>query len=361
MIEKQFKASFGVLILVVLLGCCLLLLTFLPAYLPDWFMTSYELKIYPLWQQFWGYIHLSDGKWVIADFFWPALFALLLVRLLWLCRKVSWWFWPVRAGLEILLWSGILALLFMFSWGLNYHKPSLYDQYVAELDTTELSPADWVVAIQQTRSSRPQGLGDICLMPPLPKNVRDFQPAEIVNEWLQDYQLPTVPVDVVKVSRWSSVYSRLAVAGVFTPITGEATISSHNFALVQPFIKAHEFVHWAGYAYEQDADLIAYLALWQAQDPWVTYAGWLQWWYSMRVAHDFQQLLGDQVEHDLECYALWQSHKVRWSIRRLLWKVYDSHLKAQGIEQGISSYNLGEAAALKVFLARRRQDFPGGQ
>ena len=353
MIQKQFKASLGILVLVIVLAGCLAVLTFLPGHLPDWFMESYGQKIYPLWQHLWGYIHPSSISWIMADMLWPALFILLVFRLLWLFRKVSWWFWPVRAGLEILLWFGVFGLLFMFTWGLNYHKPSLYGQFVAGLDSTELSPTDWVFAIQQTKSTRSEELGDICMAPPLPRNERDFQPATVVNEWLQDNHLPTVPNEVVKVSRWTPLYSRLSVAGMFTPITGEATVSGSNFALVQPFIKAHEFAHWAGYAYEQDADLIAYLALWQAQDPWIVYAGWLQWWYSIHAPDNFHQLLGDQVVRDLDCYAQWQAGKVRWSMRRLLWKAYDSHLKAQGIEQGISSYNMGEAAALKVFLAHR--------
>ncbi|WP_428242559.1 DUF3810 family protein [Gynuella sp.] len=351
MVQNPFRASLGVLLTVVCLGICLICLLYLPAYLPAWFMDTYSRRVYPFWQYVWGELH-PNSRWLLADFLWPTTALLFLVRLIWLGFRYVWWFWPFRAVLEVLLWAGVLTLLFMVSWGLNYHKPSLYHQYVSELDSTKLSPVDWIFAIQQSRAARPAEISDTC-KDKLSYSLVAFQPETVVNQWLGNKGLPEAPDIAVKTSLWSPVYTRLSIAGMFTPITGEATISNSIFVMVQPFTKAHEFAHWAGYAFEQDADLIAYMALWQAEDPWIVYAGWLQWWHSIGAPEEYRILLGKEVNQDLDCYSRWQANKPRWRFQHLFWQAYDKQLKAQGIVEGIASYRLGEAVALKALRAAR--------
>ena len=61
--------------------------------------------------------------------------------------------------------------------------------------------------------------------------------------------------------------------------------------------------------------------------------------------------LPPELSVDMQCYSDYVRNQPRWDISKVLWKIYDSHLKNQGIEEGIHSYKLGETIALTSYQA----------
>jgi hypothetical protein len=119
--------------------------------------------------------------------------------------------------------------------------------------------------------------------------------------------------------------------------------------MAQPFIQLHEYAHFAGYALEQDADIIAYWSGWLSPDPVWQYSAWLEFWMSVKAPSEVYQQLSNAIIDDMKCYQDFLTSQPRWSINTLAWKVYEVHLKSQGVTEGLGSYQLGEAMALTSY------------
>jgi hypothetical protein len=72
----------------------------------------------------------------------------------------------------------------------------------------------------------------------------------------------------------------LSVAGFYSPFTAETDFNREQPAWDLPFSMAHEKAHQRGYAREDEASLIGFLACIDASDPFVRYSGYL---HSLKV------------------------------------------------------------------------------
>lgn len=90
----------------------------------------------------------------------------------------------------------------------------------------------------------------------------------------------------VKLARYPEFFKRLGMAGVYAPWTGEAIISGSEPALSLPFLVAHESSHQLGFAREDEANYVAYLACAEG-DEYFQYSGAMYaLYYAMESLHD---------------------------------------------------------------------------
>ncbi len=150
----------------------------------------------------------------------------------------------------------------------------------------------------------------------------------------------------IKATLFPKLWSNLGVEGYYNPITAEANINSSIKPWVKPFVMAHEVAHQFGIAYEDEANLIGYLASKENPKPDIQYSAY----YSM-----LRYLLIEVANHDPESYKalyysidpgvlahyeqerkFWESHNE--SLSQAMNITFDNFLKWNNQDDGIKTY-----------------------
>jgi len=141
---------------------------------------------------------------------------------------------------------------------------------------------------------------------------------------------------------------RFSSSGVYFPFTGEGHIDDGMPAVVKPFTIAHELGHGYGFGSEAACNFIGYLACVRSDKPAIQYAGYLMYWryvygelMQFMTEADYlleRSTISRGMYNDLELiYATLDRYPPL--IPYVQQTAYDMYLKAQGIEDGIESYN----------------------
>jgi len=140
---------------------------------------------------------------------------------------------------------------------------------------------------------------------------------------------------------------RIKTAGIYFPFVGESNIDAGLHPLQYSETLAHEFAHAYGFGDEGTCSFVAYLSLKNAADPFVHYSLLLSYWrtlarnylkYNIKDYQAFRKTLPLEIIADLESINANRKKYPAWFPRsRNI--MYDSYLKAQGIEEGLQNYN----------------------
>jgi len=115
---------------------------------------------------------------------------------------------------------------------------------------------------------------------------------------------------------------------------------------VLPFVAVHELAHLAGFAPEDEANFVAWLACTRSDDPWFRYSGQVaalarfEAQASPKLRKKLRTLAGKEVLADRR-----RAHKRAAGYRNaklshFAWQTYDKILRSQGQTQGVKSYQL---------------------
>lgn len=151
----------------------------------------------------------------------------------------------------------------------------------------------------------------------------------------------------VKSSLMSLIQTYNGTSGYFNPLTGEAQVNDRIPKTGYPTTVCHEMAHQIGFAAENEANFVGYLAALSNDDLYFKYAAY-------RMA--FSYLISELRIHDKELYRelfkkvnkgvlidfkesneFWNQYQN--PIEPLIKKGYNSYLKAHKQEKGIQSYN----------------------
>lgn len=156
---------------------------------------------------------------------------------------------------------------------------------------------------------------------------------------------------------FSEFFSQQYIMGYYFPFSMEANINSVMYITnVAPTI-CHELAHTKGFIYEDDANMIGYLACIHSDDPFLQYCGYLS--VLNYVNNDFYESIGkdksvyknhvrisDTVADDniFLTRENWQSVEktavVKTStVKKVSDKLMDTTLKLNGVEEGMLQYN----------------------
>ncbi len=333
--------------LILILTAMSVLLTNWPVAWQPFLDLVYGEHLYPFIQRLFRSIPYPK-RLLVADVFGILILFLLALRLTWLVRKNLIRRW-LTATLEVVLWISFGYFLFMMLWGLNYHRETLYSQLKDQGFTTNLSDGHWQFALTETEKvlSKLPADFDYCALTTEPFSFE--RPAAFALSALALANLPSTATRPVKPSHWSWLYTRLGVAGVYNPFTGEPTFNDRIFQWSKPFVMTHEFGHWVGYAHEYDADILAYWSLWLSPDPIWQYSAWLEWWMEVSAPRTYYDQMSPSLKQGIECYVTYINQQPRWQIRNAFWHIYEVNLNNQGIHEGLRTYKMGEVMALSSY------------
>jgi hypothetical protein len=148
-----------------------------------------------------------------------------------------------------------------------------------------------------------------------------------------------------------SWYLRLAgIDGMVDPWFLEILVNPDVLPIEYPFTLSHEWAHLAGYANESEANFVAWLTC-VAADERAQYSGWLEAYQYTRAAlprdarRELDRQLAPEVVADLRAIAE-RLGTVDPAVSGFARSVYDSYLRAQGVDEGIASYG----AMLRLML-----------
>lgn len=295
---------------------------------------------------------------------------LLFVWLLWVAQKV--WngylrpFDLIAYLLYRAVWAGgAVMLLFLLLWGFNYQRQPLANNLNLEGRQTRPGELEAICALMVSRLnasyegartkldwSNEKGL-------PLSRQQlydaleTSYQSLTILGRASEGGYGPPKPLTL------SPLLSRFGISGIYSPFTGEANYNEEAPACDLPYVIAHEKAHQRGFAREDEANFVGFLACVNATDPFVRYSGYLQ--AMPRVMgvlattneDEYRVLLsriGQGARADLQSRAaFWQMRESR-VLGEVARKTNNTYLKANRVRSGIANYDEVTALIINYFL-----------
>ena len=159
----------------------------------------------------------------------------------------------------------------------------------------------------------------------------------------------TVPV---KKLGWSEMFSSMGINGVTMPLTGEAAVNPNIPQVNIPFTMCHEMAHRMCIAVEQDANLAAFLACIENEDPVFRYSGYFMAYLYCRdalvqvgtsaakkAASDIHAGRNDLLKADMNDYYGIYAQNIDPNANKVASTVNDSYIKVSGDDRGTQSYD----------------------
>ncbi len=321
------------------------LLIRLAAGAPQWVEEHYATGIYPvisrLLRHASGWLPLSIG-----DVLYTLLGAWLLYRFIQLVRALKRrapLSWP---ALGTTFLQGLLLLYIVFNalWGLNYNRLGITHQLGISLDScsaAELRHLDSLL-LDKVNTSK-----NALLNQPATPGSLQAGTAAAYRAAARQYPFLAYEPTALKSSLWGWAGSYIGFTGYYNPFTGEAQVNTGIPRFLQPYTSCHEVAHQLGYAKENEANFVGFLAASASPDPQFRYSVYLDlFMYTQRTLYradspavkQFTAQLLPEVKADLrEWEAFLRSH--RSPIEPLFKILYGYYLRNNEQPAGIYSYD----------------------
>lgn len=262
-------------------------------------------------------------------------------------RKIPW----THLLVKMVSGLGTLYLFFLLSWGLNYSRLPFAD--LAGLKVNGANPGeleqlcqDLIMRANALRTSLPEDNQGVMTVHNHRCELLEHVPEAYVHAGQIYPFLSAGTTGRVKILISSPLISYIGISGFYFPFSGEGNINSTLPDAFIPSTACHEIAHQKGFAREDEANYIAYLACVYHSDPYYQYSGTLlALSYSMNAlnredqpaAQRLQLYYGPGVNRDLLAWkSFWDKHRnplVNWfsSLNHL-------YLKSNQQQEGIYSY-----------------------
>lgn len=315
---------------------------------PDWIEKYYSNGIYPIISGFlrrllgWIPISIGDLLYLLALFFF----------LRWILLLIRTHFAPFRQYL-LCLGAHLSVIFFAFHmlWGFNYYRIPLYEQMgISSLKYTE----EELITASQIHINQLNEIHQLIVRNDSIAVDVPYKRRLIFKMASKEYQqLKIDSLDLhfkrksIKNSLLSTSLSYMGFSGYLNPFTGEAQVNKRIPISTFPFTTCHEMAHQLGYASEDEANYIGYLACTNSEDLYFQYSGELL---------AMQYLLYSIAQFDKDLYKEYLG-KLNVGVRKNIQKnhdfwdsyhnplepyfkrFYDTYLKANRQKEGIQSYN----------------------
>lgn len=317
-----------------------------------WVEQYYSLGLYPpvasLLRILFGWVPFSIGDLVyMLSFVW-----------------VVWKTWRLIQGLrrrkarEYLSWvlfrkylklSLLIYIVFSLFWGLNYYRQGIAAQLGLQLETYSVEDLfDLTLVLQQRLNSQAEKV-DSLERTRYNKNSFLFQQgAKTFSAASKTYSFFKYPVSSLKPSLFTPVGHFVGFTGYYNPFSGEAQLKTSIPVFLKPFVVLHEIAHQQGYARENEASFVAYLASKSSRDVDFLYSVYFELYrdaiYECRMTpnkeltESIRKNLHYRVKtdtRDLQLYLLRNQNFVE----PFMSGVYDRYLKLNNQPKGKATYN----------------------
>ena len=265
----------------------------------------------------------------------------------------------LRQLLQITRTLGVLYILFNVLWGLNYNRPGLVWQL--KLDTAAIQRSDLdtlnLLLLEKTNTWKQAALAYPTPVPTgnqlFVEARQSFVQAALIDSFMQ------LRTPVIKSSLWGWLGNYTGFLGYYNPFTGEAQVNTTVPAFSQPYTACHELGHQLGYARENEANFIGYLAARASTNPHVRYSMYLDLFlYANRTLSRVDSMQAKQIRMQLDTtvkqdLAAWRKFMLAHQnpIEPIIRAAYGVFLRRNQQPAGLLSYD--EVTAFLVGYYRK--------
>lgn len=270
----------------------------------------------------------------------------------------------ILAWLRYAVWVGaVLLWSFLFTFGLNYQRPLLFDLLGYEqrrADALELEALGGVI-VEGVNQAYAEAHAEGRDAPGREEIVK------LLNESydsVADFSLfPRGEVVPPKAVFSSEVLTRLGISGVYFPYTAEPNYNADIPDFQLPFTMAHEMAHQRGVARESEANFVAYVVCINSRDPFLRYSGYrnglgvLSELYKVEPekAREQAKQLGPGYREDSRRAAQFWA-KAAGAAGALSHRLNDMYLRANRVKAGAADYSNSTTLIIAYQLRQMSED-----
>ncbi|MET0394326.1 MAG: DUF3810 domain-containing protein [Chitinophagaceae bacterium] len=318
---------------------------------PAWVEAKYTYGLYPLIakvQRFlFGWLPFSIG-----DLFYAFLIIVLLYKLFrffrTLFRRQITRRYLIAALQQVLFFFLFVYVMFNLLWGLNYNRKGISAQLGIQVKTYSLAELDTLTAALQLQLNSYAAQVTEGQRDSLNRKKLLFRLSSRAYDYAaQQYDFLRYPPVSVKASLFSYAGNYLGFQGYYNPFSGEAQINTTVPRFLEPFVTTHEIAHQLGYARENEANFVAFLACRSSPSPALRYSLYFDMYnYALgevrrrdtALARAFQQRLHPQVVSDIREYRDFY-RRYKNPVEPVITWFYGNYLKANNQPGGKQTYN----------------------
>jgi hypothetical protein len=345
-IKIYFKKKKNILIVVF----CLIVFIKIFSLNKSWVEDFYALKFYPFFSKIlrflFGWVPFSIGDllyflagcWLV----WKIIKNAKLIIRNEISLKTA-----LKKCIKLVLIFAFIYIVFNIFWGIDYNRKGIaYQLQLTRLhyDTTDLIILQNLL-LQKVNATKITAMRENTNYPEkreLFKRAKDcYDQAQSKYPFLR-YKYPSV-----KSSFYGWLGNYLGFTGYYNPFTGEAQVNTTVPPFLKPYIATHEIAHQLGYAKENEANFVGYLAAVNSHDTLFHYSVYFDLFlYTNREVYYFDsvsskkalELLNPGVKNDILVLKQFDLDH-RSPIEPLITWLYGNFLKLNQQPQGMRSYN----------------------
>lgn len=247
--------------------------------------------------------------------------------------------------------ASVIYCCFYLFWGLNYYREPLAKNlkfHQKKYTTAQLEKTTKLIIKELNFYHKKITNNDTVRV------VNPYSEKEIYNKALlgynnlaKDYPQLTYKHASVKSSLMSLLQTYNGTSGYLNPLTGEAQVNNKIPKTSYPTTTCHEMAHQIGFAAENEANFVGFLAANYNNDKYFKYASYrMAFGYCMREikkrdpnkAKQLWATVNKGISKDFtNSYLFWKAYENPFE--PLVKKGYDAYLKANKQSKGVASYN----------------------
>ena len=239
--------------------------------------------------------------------------------------------------------AAVIYLWFLFTWGLNYARPSLESRL--PYDASRVTPQAVRTLAEYTieKANQTHDAAHAAGFPAI-----DAMPQPLITAMQEVERELGRPRTTVMARPRSSILSPFfrasSVSGMCDPFFLETLLNPDLTGPERPIVLAHEWAHLSGYAPEDDASYVGLLAALRA-GPAAEYSAWLD--LAFTAISQLQPVTQKLVLENLAAGPRRDQQAIYDRVvgarvalvDRAAWATYDQVLRSQGVEEGVQSYS----------------------
>ena len=254
---------------------------------------------------------------------------------------------------SLLAAASVIFSLFVFSFGVGYHVPSLYDRFdiskdgvsADQLRVTAIKLATKANALSEQVDYTSDGFSRMpySLSQMNDKLIGTYKQIREKYSFVQDFSSNIKPVLM------SVPMSYTHTTGVYTFFTGEANLNVDFPDYSLPYTTAHELAHQRGISRENEANFIAFLVCINTDDVYIQYSAYVNMFEYVAAAlyyadadmyNQVYSKLSDSVKGELAAYSKFYDKYRDSKAGEVSSAINNAYLVANGTAEGTKSYGL---------------------
>lgn len=319
---------------------------------PGWVERNYSLGIYPwiakVQRLLFGWIPFSIG-----DLFYGFLIVIILYRTFQFFRavfrkKVNRPYFI--AGLQqVIFFFLFIYVFFNLLWGLNYNRRGIAYQLSLDVKQYNIKDLDTLTHALQAKVNFYAATVSKMQRDSFDRKKILFTSAvKAFDAAAKQYPFLHYDPRSLKPSLYSYLGNYLGFQGYYNPFSGEGQVNTTVPRFLEPFVTTHEIAHQLGYARENEANFVGFIACRYYEEPAFRYSVYYDMYnyavgeiYRFRdtiMGNRFQDSLHPQVIKDQQEFRAFYK-KYKNPIEPVIMWGYGQFLKANNQPAGKRSYN----------------------